>query len=146
MHFIFFNFSSSYVWREGGENLKEFKRGKNEPMGYCHDTMPWGAREAHGGRGLLWPWASRPPSRAHKAWPLAKLAPLALFSRSSTVSGPLNSDFESVFGLQIMTPSRTMMTIKLWQKVENSSRKTTTKITQRMRTQSSVATSFELET
>ena len=60
--------------------------------------------------------------------------------------GPPNSDFEPVFGLQIVTPIRTTKTKKLCKNVEKSSRKTTSKTTQRMRMQSSISTSFGLET
>ena len=52
-------------------------------------------------------------TRGHMLGHMAEQLPLALHSRSSDVSGPPNSDFESIFGLRIMIPSRTTKTIKL---------------------------------
>ena len=105
-----------------------------------------GVRVPHGTRGLVGPCGTRPLHVDAYALAFGHLASPAHLSRSSAIFGHLNSDFESIFGLRIMTPSNTTMTMKLWQMVENSSRKTTTNTTQRMRTKSSVATSFGLET
>ena len=105
----------------------------------------WPACATRGQRGALAVWHTW-STRGHPLlgfWPSDLLAHL---SRSSAVFGHPNSEFESVFGLRTVTPSRTTTTMKLWKMVENSSRKTTTNTTQRMRTKSSVATSFGLET
>ena len=47
------------------------------------------------------------------AWPLAEQGPLALLPHSWTVFEPPNFDYESLFGLRIMTPLRITNTIKL---------------------------------
>ena len=129
-----------------GNVLKHFKRGKKKPTNCCHVASTFGPREAHMGREVLSTCATRGSHVGHKLGRKASLAPLALRSRSSAVFEPPNSNFESVFRLRIVTPTRTTTTKKLCKKVEKSSRKMTTKTTQRMRTQSSVATSFGLET
>ena len=67
----------------------------------------------HVGREGLCPCGTRGPHVVLLDWPLAMLAPPALCSCSSAVSGPPNSDFKSIFGLQIMTPSHTMITTKI---------------------------------
>ena len=134
-------------WREE-RSFKEGRRGAflsnklgpDQPcprVGHLCHTGPegWLGRVAHGLH-TWWPG---------KAMAFGHLASPAHLSRSSAVFGHPNSDFESVFGLRIMTSSRTTTTMKLWQMVENSSQKTTTNTTQRMRTKSSVATSFGLE-
>ena len=131
---------------EGMGFLKKGRRGKtkrpNCPLLVSHLWTAWATRGQRISVHVWLTWSSR-GHHAKAFWPFL---PHAHPTRSLTVFGPPNSDFESVFGLQIMTPSRTTKTTKLWQKVENSSQMTMTKTTQRIRTQSSVATSFGLET
>ena len=119
--------------------LKCFKRNKREgnkktKMTLCLVTHVWTA------------WATRGSHVGHKVGHFGRTCPLAHPTRSSTVFGPPNSYFESVFRLRIVTPIRTTTTKKLCKNVEKSSQKTTSKMTQRMRMQSSIATSFGLET
>ena len=65
-------------------------------------------------------WATRGPHVATKQRPFGHFVPRAHRTRSSTVFGPPNSDYESVFELQIMTPICTMKTKKLCKNVEKS--------------------------
>ena len=85
----------------------------NERITYCHLSTPWGARGAHGSRGLPFPWGPRPPSRAGQVATRGSHSSRAL----SRFVGPYlerpNSEFESVFGLRTVTPSRTTTTMKL---------------------------------
>src|SRR5579862_1696542 len=83
-------------------------------------------------------------TRGHHAMAFWPFLPHTHPTRSSTVFGPPNSDFESVFRLRIVTPIHTTTTKKLCKNVEKSSRKITSKTTQRMRMQISIATSFGL--
>ena len=131
--------------------MKAFKKNEREgnfwPIKNGH-LSPWpcGARVPHGTRGLVGPCGTRPPHGVAIPRPDSHGASPTHLSRSSAVFGHSNSEFESLFRLQTVTPSRTTKTMKLWQMVENSSRKMMTNTTQRMRTKSSVATSFGLET
>ena len=141
------NFSS---WKTNGGNWRDLK-GRREghfcptKIGQTSQAHVWGACATRDQRAgwVVWHTAS---TRGGKAMAFGHLASPAHLSCSSAVFGHPNSDFESFFGLQIVTPSRTTKTMKLWQMVENSSRKMTTNTTQRMRTKSSVATSFGLKT
>ena len=132
-------------WREMERFKRNWRRGKIvQNLGGLQPAHVWSACATRGQRGALAVWHTW-STRGHPLlgfWPSNLLAHL---SRSSAVFGHPNSEFESVFGLWTVTPSCTTMTMKLWQMVENSSRKTTTNTTQRMRTKSSVATSFGLE-
>ena len=129
--------------------MEIFKRKEREGKEVTNQPLPHqptcGPRVAHMDRGMLSTCGTLGSHVATMVGLLANLAPHAHLSRSSTVFGPSNFDFESVFGLRIVNPSRTTTTKKLYKKVEKSSRKMTTKTTQRMRTQSSVATSFGLK-
>jgi hypothetical protein len=94
---------------KGREREKKIKANQEQP----HQPSTCGPRVAHVDRGLSGPCVTRGSHVDNKLGLLALLVPLALRSRSSAVSGPPNSDFESIFGLQIMTPSRTTKTMKL---------------------------------
>ena len=128
-------------WRE----MEAFKRKEREghfwpiKIGHISPVPMWGTC-------ATWDLRAGWPVR-HKAstWGGHGASPTHL-SRSSAVFGHPNSDFESIFGLRIVTPSCTTKTMKLWQMVVNSSRKMMMNTTQRMRTKSSVTTSFGLET
>jgi hypothetical protein len=131
---------------EGKGLFKGKREGKTKDQ-----TTPWlvptcGPRGPHVDRGPLSTCGSRGAHVATMPRPFGRFVSFAHPSRSSTVFGHPNSDFESVFGLRIVTPIRTTTTKKLCKNVEKSSRKTTSKTTQRMRMQSSIATSFGLET
>ena len=126
--------------------LKETRRGKqNDQTTPCHVSHVWTAWATRGQRKSVHVWLTWLTRGQHVMafWPFL---PHAHPTRSSTVFGPPNFDFKSVFKLQIVTPICTTTTKKLYKKVEKSSQKTTTKSTQRMRTQSSIATSFGLVT
>ena len=111
---LIFNFSSLMKWREGKGYLNEGSREIQDESEGTHHSPLWEACKPHGA--LL-------TCRCKVGlWPM--LASLALLSRSSAVFGPPNSNFESVFGLQIVTPSRTKKTIKPCKMVENSTRYT----------------------
>ena len=139
-----------FFLRENGGNwrvLKTFEGGA-KLSNFLWDFWPvhvWPACATRGQRGALAVW-HKWYTRGHSKLGLLAEQPLAHLSRSSAVFGHPNSEFESVFRLRTLTPSRTTKTMKLWKMVENSSRKMTTNTTQRMRTKSSVATSFGLET
>ena len=85
-------------------------------------------------------------TRLGQAWPLGLACSPTHPHILQPYLGHPNSNFESIFGLQTVTPSRTMMTKNLWQKVDKSSWKMMMKSTQRIRTQNSLAKSFGLET
>ena len=126
--------------------LKEREEGKQKDqtaLCWCPTCEPCGP---HVDRGALSTCGSRGPHVATKQRPFGHFVPRAHPTRSSTVFGPPNSDFESIFELRVVTPIRTTMTKKLCKNIEKSSRKTTSKMTQRMRMQSSIATSFGLKT
>ena len=104
--------SSSWKWREDktfkGKRRREILSNQKRPFQpspcvgrVCH-TVPEGrlGRVAHG---------------LHTWWPCHGLcgASPAHLSHSSTVFGPPNSEFKSVFRLRTMTPSCTTMTMKL---------------------------------
>ena len=108
-------------------------------------TQVWTAWATHGQRDSIHVWLTW-LSRGTQGGHFGRTCPLVHPTLSSTVFGPPNSDFESVFGLQIVTPIRTTKTKKLCKNVEKSSQKIMSKTTQRMRMQSSIATSFGLET
>ena len=128
------------------EDLKEIReretKDQNAPYLVTHVWTAWATRGQRDSVHVWLTWLSRGTQGGH----FGRTCPLAHPTRSSTVFGPPNSDFESVFGLRIVTPIRTTTTKKLCKNVEKSSRKTTSKTTQRMRMQSSIATSFGLET
>ena len=133
-------------WREGGLIKRREKERISEQITCCHVSTPWGARGAHGSRGLPCPWGPRPPSRAGqvatRGLPTSRALPrfVAPYLEHPT------SDFEFVFGLRTVTPSRTTTTTQLWKMVERSSRNLTMKSTQQMRTKSSIVNLFGLET
>ena len=125
--------------------LKTFQEREEEanqllPRG-LHVWTACGTRGQRGGFHVRHMWLTR----GHQAWPKGLACSSRVLRPYSGLRTPI-SDFESIFGLQIMTPSHTTKTIKLCKNVEKSSRKMTTKTTQRMRTQSSIVTSFELVT
>ena len=123
------------------------ERRPSQPMVWGHITpWPWGAHGPHGGRGSSRPWGPRPHQRPAQVASRPGLSSHALPRFFNPYLGHPNSDFESVFGLETMTPSCTTMNTQLWKMVEKSSRKTSMKSTQRMRMKSSVATLFGLET
>ena len=134
-------------WRELERFKKNGKKGIFVHKIWSPGQPPhlWGTCATHGQRAgwAVWHTAS---TRGSQALAFGHQISPAHLSRSSAVFGHPNSDFESVFGLRIVTPSRTTMTMKLWQMVENSAQKTTTNTTQRMRTKRSIATTYELET
>ena len=126
--------------------LKERERERTKDQ-----TTPWlvptcGPRGPHVDRGPLSTCGSRGAHVATMPRPYGHFVSFAYPSRSSTVFGHPNSDFESVFGLRIVTPSRTTTTIQLRKMVEKSSRNPTMKSTQQMRTKSSIVNLFGLET
>ena len=129
--------------------MRIFKRKKREgnkmTKSPCHVIHVWTAWATLGQRESVHVWLTW-LTRGQQWLAFWPILPYAHPTRSSTVFWPPNSDYESVFGLRIMTPIRTTTTKKLFKNVEKSSRKTTTKMTQRMRMQSSIATSFGLET
>ena len=129
-----------------GNFLKKKIRGKQKtklpPLLVSHVWTTWATRGQRKSVHVWLTWLTR-GQHVMAFWPFL---PHAHPTSSSTVFGPPNSDFESVFGLRTMTPIHTMKTKKIYKNVEKSSRKRTTKTTQRMRTQSSIATSFGLET
>ena len=128
------------------ECFKTFQeREKTKTNSPCHVTHVWTAWATRGQREAVHVWLTW-LTRGNMVGHFGQSCPLAHPMRSSTVFGPPNFDFESVFGLRIVTPIRTTMTKKLCKNVEKSSRKITSKTTQRMRMQSSIATSFGLET
>ena len=140
------NFASWNVW-EGIGDFKGKRRGKTKwpkcPLCWCPTCGP---RGPHVDRGALSTCGSRGAHVATMQGPFGRFVSRALSRFFGPYLGRPNSDFESVFGLQIVTPIRTTKTKKLCKNVEKSSRKTTSKTTQRMRMQSSIATSFGLET
>ena len=126
-----------------GRERRNFLANQRRP----HQPSPRVGRVGHmGPEG----WSARVAHGLHTGWPRHGLWPCMPLSRTShnlrPYSGLRTLISNLFFGLWIMTPSCTTMTTKIWQKVENSSRKITTNTTQRMRTKSSVATSFGLET
>ena len=142
--------SQSFFLKTNGGNWRDLKRmGRRAKLSKIKVTFQPSPRVVS----VCHTWPERGSGRvAHvvHTWPpclaFGRANSLTHLSRSSAVFRHPNSYFESVFRLWIVTPSRMMMTMKLWQMVENSSRKMTTNTTQRMRTKSSVATSFGLET
>ena len=129
-------------WEIFKEIRERETKDQNAPYLVTHVWTAWATRGQRDSVHVWLTWFSCGTQGGH----FGRTCPLTHPKRSSTVFGPLNSDFESVFGLRIMTPIRTMTTKKLCKNVEKSSRKTTSKTTQRMRMQSSIATSFGLET
>ena len=125
-----------WKWREEksfkgeGEGRGAFLSNKIGQTSLAH---VWGACATRDQRAgwAVWHTAS---TRGGHAMAFGHGASPAHLSHSSAVFGHPNSEFESVFGLWTVTPSCTTKTMKIWQMVENSSRKTTTNTTQRMRT------------
>ena len=101
-------------WKEWREIKKEEREGKFWPttMGHVSPAL-WGAHGPHGGREPLWPWGPRLTHGVGHTWPLGHLRPRALPHVLQPYLGHPNSDFESVFGLQTVTPSRTTPTTQL---------------------------------
>ena len=156
-------FWSSENWRENSDGKNNFfflkfqmerereeiggEWRQNRPMVWGHVTpFLWGACGPHGGREPSWPGGPRPPTRPAQVASRPGLSSRVLPRFFSPYLGYPNSNLEFVFGLRTITLSRTRTTTQLWKTVEKSSQKTSMKSTQRMRTKSSVATSFGLET
>ena len=81
-----------------------------------HHPSPWETYEPHGAEGC---WGREPHTpltggSSNGLWPL--LTSLTLLLCSLAVFGHPNSEFESVFGLRTVTPSRTTTTTQLWKK------------------------------
>ena len=100
-------------WREEksfeGEGRGAFLSNK---IGQTNLAHVWGACATHGQRAgwAVWHTSS---TRGSLAMAFGHQASPAHLSRSSAVFGHPNSDFESVFGLRIVTHSCMMMTMKL---------------------------------
>ena len=98
-----------WKWREE-RSLKEREEGQNCPKkSDLSASSTCGQRVPHVARELAGPCGTRGPHVVA----FGQLAPLAHLARSSTVFGHPNSEFESVFRLRTVTPSRTTKTMKL---------------------------------
>ena len=85
------------------------RQGGQRPWPSHHVWRPCATRDQRAGW-AMWHTAS---TRGGKAMAFGHLASPAHLSRSSAVFWHPNSDFESVFRLRIVTPSRTMKNTKL---------------------------------
>ena len=78
------------------------------PLLVSHVWTAWATRGQRDSVHVWLTWLTRGNMVGH----FGQSCPLAHPTRSSTVFGPPNSDFESVFGLQILTPVRKTKTKK----------------------------------
>ena len=143
--FNFFFFLLKMKW-EGKGLFKGKREGKAKWPKYPWLVPTCGPRGPHVDRGPLSTCGSRGAHVATMQGPFGRFVSRALPRFFGPYLGRPNSDFESVFGLRTVTPSRTTTTIQLWKMVEKSSRNPTMKSTQQMRTKSSIVNLFGLET